>query len=77
MSKDYEKKYENNKMSLHINNNGTVFDSDIPCVKSCFFFDPKHTLETVVSSVSNNLIDSFAILILFLFQQLQDEELRV
>ena len=77
MSKDYEKKYENNKMSLHINNNGTVFDSDIPCIKSCFFFDPKHTLETIVSSVSNNLIDSFAILILILFEQLQDEELRV
>lgn len=52
MIKDYEKKYENNKLSLHISNSGTVFDRDIPCLKACFYFDPKHTLENVVDSVS-------------------------
>ena len=51
MIKNYEKKYENNKLSLHISTNGTVFDSEIPCVKTCFFFDPKHKLETVVESI--------------------------
>ena len=50
--KTYEKKLENNKLSLHINSSGTVFDNEIPCVKACFFFDPKHKLETVIKSVS-------------------------
>ena len=51
MKKDYEKKYENNKISLHICNSGTAFDRDIPCIKTCLYFDPKHTLESVVDSI--------------------------
>ena len=56
MKKDYEKKYENNKVSLHICNSGTAFDRDIPCVKTCLYFDPKHTLENVVDSIQNEEI---------------------
>ena len=52
MMKEYETKYENNLLSLHICNSGTVFDREIPCVKACFYFDPKHSLDEVVDSVS-------------------------
>lgn len=52
MLKDYEQKYENNLLSLHINSAGTVFDKEIPCVKACFYFDPSHSLDSVVDSVS-------------------------
>ena len=44
---------ENDKLSLHISNTGTVFDSNIPCIKTCFYFDPIHKLETVVESMQN------------------------
>ena len=52
MRKDFEKKYENDKLSLQISNSGTVFEREIPCFMACFYFDPKHSLETVVDSVS-------------------------
>ena len=71
MIKDYEKKYENNKLSLHISNSGTVFDRDIPCLKACFYFDPKHTLENVVDSVSCSHFVSSTLL------QIQNEKSRL
>ena len=59
MMKEYETKYENNLLSLHICNSGTVFDREIACVKACFYFDRRHSLDEVVDSVSeNNIISS-------------------
>ena len=54
MMKEYETKYENNLLSLHICNSGTVFDREIACVKACFYFDRRHSLDEVVDSVSSN-----------------------
>ena len=56
MMKDFEKKYENSKLSIQLCNSGTVFDRETPCVMNSFYFDPKHTLETVVESVSDFVI---------------------
>ena len=55
MLKDYEKKFDNNQLSLHISSRGTIFDDQIPCIKACLYFDPKHSLEAGVESVSGSL----------------------
>ena len=59
MLKDYEKKMDNNHLSLHICPSGTIFDNESPCVKTCFYFDPKHSLEEVVESVRPQKFTAF------------------
>ena len=65
MMKEYETKYENNLLSLHICNSGTVFDREIACVKACFYFDRRHSLDEVVDSVSATSIFQAKILTTF------------